>query len=378
MQLPSALHAAVFQATIRVQAGLRELRRVLGVLREPVVLPYCGYGSGRRLLVKARVIEARRPLPSAIGHGSLGHVVESLRRYVTHELPGVRVRVRIGRRSFEATTDEEGFVDLWLETTEALGGGWHEVELAVGERTSTARAFMIGPSSEYAVITDVDDTVIDTNVQNRLKRAYALFLAASKTRLPFEGVDAFYRALAEGRSGTAQNPIFYVSSSPWNIYEHIEEFLRLNEIPAGPILLRDWGVSRAGFAPDGRHHHKLDRIEEVIAGIGSLPLVLLGDSGQRDPEIYAEVVERHPGRVRAVFIRDVSRRPERRAQLARLEGRFRAAGAEFFALPDTVSAARRAIELGLIRPNRLWDVQQERDAQREQTTLLDRLEQPQS
>ena len=40
-----------------------------------------------------------------------------------------------------------------------------------------------------------------------------------------------------------------------------------------------------------------------------LGVVLVGDCGERDPEIYRQVVLRHPGRVFAVYVRDVA--PER-------------------------------------------------------------------
>jgi phosphatidate phosphatase APP1 len=370
----SKLAETLYTATVQVQDARRRARARLGLMRAPTVLPYRGYGAGRRLLIKARVIEARRPLPGVLAGTRAGHLVDSLRRYLTHELPNVELEAKLGEQSVHGTTDEEGFLDLWLEAREPLPGGWIEVELSAGGDTTAASAFVIGTSSEFAVVSDVDDTVIDTNVQNRFKRAYALFLAESKTRLPFEGVDAFYRALCEGSTGRAQNAIFYVSSSPWNLYEHIVDFLDHNQIPAGPLLLRDWGLTRTGFAPDGRHAHKLDRVEEVLAAIGGLPVVLIGDSGQRDPELYAEIARRHPGRVRAIYIRNVSKRPERRAKLESIGKQLAQQGIDFLHADDTLAAARQAAKIGLIRAPAVDDVRRERDDQRQHATLLDRLE----
>jgi phosphatidate phosphatase APP1 len=368
------LAETLYGVTLELQSLRRAIRGRLGLMRPASVLAYRGYGFGRRVLIKARVIEARRPLPRMLDGTAAGHLVDSLRRYATHELPNVEVHARIGGHSVHGTTDEEGFLDLWLESPELLPSGWTDVELSIGTETTAASAFVIGHRSEYAVISDVDDTVIDTNVQNRLKRAYALFLAESKTRLPFEGVDAFYRALSAGAAGDAGNAIFYVSSSPWNLYEHIVEFLEHNRIPAGPLLLRDWGFSRRGFAPDGRHGHKLERVEEVLAAIGGLPVVLIGDSGQRDPELYAEVARRHPGRVRAIYIRNVSVRPARRARLDQLARELGEQGVQLVHADDTLAAARHAVEIGLIRPDWLDDVRRERDDQRRNAKLIDRLE----
>ena len=90
-----------------------------------------------------------------------------------------------------------------------------------------------------------------------------------------------------------------------------------------------------------------------------MPFVLIGDSGQHDPEIYAEIVARHPGRVRAVYIRDVrARGPERAAEVAAMAEALRAAGAHLVLAADSAAIAEDAARLGLIsagaRRRRSW------------------------
>ena len=123
------------------------------------------------------------------------------------------------------------------------------------------------------------------------------------------------RRCGTGPRARADNPIFYVSSSPWNLYEHLDEFLALHRIPAGPLLLRDWGLSRHGFAPGGGHSHKLDKIRGVLETFERLPFILIGDSGQEDAEHYRTIVREFPGRIRCVYIRNVplTRRGGRRS-----------------------------------------------------------------
>jgi phosphatidate phosphatase APP1 len=62
-------------------------------------------------------------------------------------------------------------------------------------------------------------------------------LSNARTRKPFSGVAALYRALHRGR-----NPFFYVSNSPRNLYVPLVEFLQRQGLPAGPLLLRDYGL----------------------------------------------------------------------------------------------------------------------------------------
>ena len=117
-----------------------------------------------------------------------------------------------------------------------------------------------------------------------------------------------YRALHAGASGDQQNPMLYVSRAPWGIYEVLEEFFDRHGIPVGPILfLREWGVSWTSPLPRKAEDHKRELIHNMLALYSELPFVLIGDSGQHDPEIYRQIVEEHPGRVLAVYIRNVSR-----------------------------------------------------------------------
>jgi phosphatidate phosphatase APP1 len=167
----------------------------------------------------------------------------------------------------------------------------------------------------------------------------------ARTRLPIPGMPALFAALARGSQGTKlRNPIFYISSSPWNLYELIVEFFKLQEIPAGPLLLRDWGLT-SDTRIAGRHHeHKLGAIERVLAESPGLPFLLIGDSGQADPEIYREAVHRYPGRIRAVYIRRVRRDADRDRAIALLADEIHAAGSELLVTDDARAAARHAAE----------------------------------
>ena len=134
----------------------------------------------------------------------------------------------------------------------------------------------------------------------------------------FPGVAAFYRALERGAGGSEANPIFYVSSSPWNLHDVIADFLDAQEIPVGPMLLRDWDIGREMMRT---RQYKLAQIREIMGTYPSLPFILVGDSGQEDPEIYGELVTEFPGRILAIYIRNVSPHPERLASIRALADR---------------------------------------------------------
>ena len=162
---------------------------------------------------------------------------------------------------------------------------------------------------------------------------------------------AFYEALQRGADGLANNPIFYVSSSPWNIYDLLEDFLDVHGVPEGPLFLKDWSPTVLG-----KHKgHKLGIISTLLDTYPDLPFVLIGDSGEEDPEIYSQVVRERPGRVRAVYIRDVTS-AERDAEVRAIAEEVRGLGVEMVPVPDTAAAAEHAASAGLISPGAVPDI----------------------
>ena len=201
------------------------------------------------------------------------------------------------------------------------------------------------------MISDIDDTVLQTDATSLLRMARATFLGNARVRMPFEGVAAFYRALHHGSSGKSLNPMFYVSSSPWNLYDLLSEFFNLQDIPIGPVLfLRDWGLTDQGFLPTRNRVHKLGYIKEIIETFKDLAFILIGDSGQEDPEIYSEVVSLYPNRIKAVYIRNVSRDPKRIDQINKLAEEVLRAGSVLILAETTLPLAEHAAKQGWIRP----------------------------
>jgi len=143
--------------------------------------------------------------------------------------------------------------------------------------------------------------------------------------------------------------MLYVSRAPWSIHEVLEAFFRLKEIPEGPVLfLREWGVSLQNPLPRASEDHKRELVEGMLKRYPDRPFVLIGDSGQHDPEIYADIVRRHPGRIEAVYIRDVDDTESRRAEIERLGAETEEAGCPLVLAADSHTMAMHAAEVGLI------------------------------
>ena len=209
--------------------------------------------------------------------------------------------------------------------------------------------FITPADCRFVVISDIDDTVVRTGIGNTLVMLWRLFVEDARSRLAFPGVAALYQALHRGVSWNESNPLLYVSRAPWGTYEVLEEFFHLHGIPVGPILfLREWGISWRSPLPRTAKDHKQELIGNMLALYDDLPFVLIGDSGQQDPEIYRHIVEEHPGRVIAVFIRDVSRNSRRARDIEQLAIAVSKAGSTLLLAADSVAMAEQAVRLGLV------------------------------
>lgn len=337
------------------------LDRLLG--REPIrIAGYRSYGTPGRLRLLCRVLEDESHRPARATHSRWRNFREALKRFDADPLPHARVRATYGGTSVELRADDEGFIDAWVELPSPLPlTGWHQVplELLDGRHPGVAGvAHVLVPASgaRFGIISDLDDTVLQSSVATPWQAARLMLFENARTRLPFRGVAAFYRALVAGEAGEG-NPLFYVSSSPWNVHDLLVDFLDAQGIPLGPLLLRDWDIAPSLVRNAG---HKHEIIEAVLESYPALPFILVGDTSQEDPEIYAAVVERHPGRVLAIYIRDVGADDARRDAVARLTDAVLGRGVPLVLAPDTLDAARHAAERGWIDAAQLADIGEEK------------------
>lgn len=336
--------------------------------RTPRIVPYREFGTDRALVAAGRVLLDPPLPPAGDADSAWRNLVASYRRFESDEVPGARVRLSYGGDVRVVTTDGEGHFRATLTPTSPAPDdrSWHEVRAellptAADDTGDVAMLPVLVPSrhAAFGIISDIDDTVVRTDATQLLRMLRTVFLGNARTRLPFPGVAAFYRALRRGPAGDETNPLFYVSGGPWNLYELLVEFFAHQGIPMGPLLLRDWGVTSADVLPTNHVTHKRAAIRRVLETYPTLPFVLVGDSGQDDPEIYASVIREHPGRVHAAYIRDVGGDETRRGAVRALAAELARDGATLLLADDTLAAARHAAEQGWIDAAALAEVEAE-------------------
>jgi phosphatidate phosphatase APP1 len=301
-----------------------------------VIIPYVGYGTGRFIELKGRVVEDKGVKPSKETDRVWDNLLNMYRRFESDEVPNARVLAHFQDIEQEISADEEGFFEVSLRFKNPLSHNsrWQHIHLELldplnhgnGKVVTEGQVMIVASEADFGVISDIDDTVVHTGVTSRLKLAGTILLKNAYTRLPLKGVANFYNALQHGRGGGTRNPLFYVSSSPWNMYDLFREFFQINDIPDGPIFLRDWGFEAQSMLAENNRKYKLDAIYNILDSFPDLKFILIGDSGEEDPEIYTQVIQTYSQRILGIYIRDVKHDAKRGDEIRELASQVESYG----------------------------------------------------
>ena len=326
-------------------------KRLLGIISPPTIIPYRGYGFQNRIYLKGQVLEDRPDFFSDESDKKSKNIKTMLSRYFSTPLPETKVDIYIADQKYSIHADELGYFSLWVTTHKNFEAGWHQASYSIcdaeGKQTcqKTGDFLIVDKEIDLGVISDIDDTVLVSHATELLRKTRLILTKNSKTRLPFEGVAEFYQLLQQ----EGQRPIFYVSSSEWNLYDFLADFFKVRKIPKGPFLLQEFksGFKDLLFSGGGSHQHKLQKIRRLMDLYPEMSFILIGDSGQRDPMIYHKALIEFPERIKAVYIRKIKKHD---AIAAEIKKDFQKYEVPLLLIKNTEEAEQHAKAQGFIRP----------------------------
>ncbi|WP_197443368.1 App1 family protein [Lignipirellula cremea] len=261
---------------------------------------------------------------------------QRIQTFAAAALRGKRIEVQLGGRthlvsrrsqrnglfSGEIELSREDVLDL--QQSGDLTGQWLTYKLvasqgaAVGnapEAEFVGRAQLVGPTG-VSVISDIDDTIKHSSVGDRRELLNNTFLREFQ---PIFGMSQLYQHWVE--QGATMH---YVSSSPWQLYHPLSTFCGDELFPSGTFhlrffRLRDQLTKRIFHA---RRRGKGKVIHQIVREFPQRRFVLVGDSGEIDPEIYSGVTALYPDRIAAIYIRELPDRPLTFQRLAKMRRRM--------------------------------------------------------
>jgi phosphatidate phosphatase APP1 len=250
------------------------------------------------------------------------------RLFMVDHKGGKEIVIRIGETEFKLPRSEANghfssviqLTDDQVEKLRALNSALQAVMPSKDTRVFTGELSFFGETG-VTVISDIDDTIKITEVLNRNATLRNTFLEPFK---PVPGMPEVYRTWTD-RCGAQ---FCYVSASPWQLYSPLADFIRSNGFPAGVFYLKSLRWKDESFFKlfEGPEKYKPQVIEPLMKRFPNRKFVFVGDSGERDPEIYGALARKHTSQVAKILIRNVTKEgPD--------AGRYKAA---FRELPPTL------------------------------------------
>ena len=270
--------------------------------KNPVIAGYLGYATPETIVLRGRVLSAVVRRSPAQQDSKWTNFLAMLRLFATDEVADVTVRA--GDQI--AQTDEEGYFSLILPRSDQ--SGWFETQVVLDGHPkvcATLAAQIPSADAQYGIVSDIDDTVLETGAYTLLKNLWTSLTGNALTRHVFPDAKTLIDRLHDGR-----NPVFFVSSSPWNIFEFLRAVFDRHGVLRAPMFLRDLGLSETQFITGTHGGHKGAAIDTILAANPDLPFVLVGDTGQQDAHVYLDAFQRHPDRIIKVVLREPGPGPD--------------------------------------------------------------------
>lgn len=304
---------------------IKRFKKLIGRYRnleQVYVVPYRSYGTYSHLYVKGRVLD-NEPLKIVKDQSVYRTIKNTWKQFDSFEIPDAEMELIVPNKiNLKATSNDEGYF-LFDKTIEenlsehASEEGWVEYEVYYRNEVEPNTEMIANPArgeflvpqvdAEFGVISDIDDTILHTGVTSFLKWRLLKnsLLTNAYQRIPLKDAPDLYQKLHQGKSGKNKNPMFYLSNSPWNMYEYLKLFLDYNKFPKGPILLRDLRTPfESTIKPEKPHKQK--EITNILKTYPDLKFILIGDSGEHDASIYTDIAAQYSDRILAIYLRSVT------------------------------------------------------------------------
>ena len=278
---------------------------------------YHGYGHSGDMVVYGHVLKS---MPATMRHDfkhPVKNMLQVLKLFFAKPVACAKVRLSWQERVLKTTTDSDGLFKFEWSSPKHVPAGWYEVTVAHIDDdnrvlSESKGGLFIPHVTQYAFISDIDDTVMVSHSATTIKRLRELFIKNARMRSAFRDVVAHYELLATSNTDpVTPNPFFYVSSSEWNLYRYLVEFFRFNGLPEGAFLLsqfkRWFQLFKTGKT---KHEGKLLRIMRIFRVFPLQKFVLIGDNTQSDPGIYEAISLKYPDKIHAVYLRNAKKENE--------------------------------------------------------------------
>ncbi len=271
---------------------------------------YRGFANKNRVYLHGRVLKDKK-IDYGVTSGWFQKVKNTYNRFESDEIPYAKVHVQWDELSWALVCDDEGYFTLdefYQLNTPVSKGGWISLTVSLPDYPEsgvfTGEVVIPDERTDLGVITDIDDTILSTGTLDAgwwevMKNT---FFRTHFQRTQVEGASDLLSALAGEGQSKVKRPVFYLSNSPWNLYNYLVAFLDQMNMPRGPVLLRDYGIHLLRRKPRALRH-KAKSLSRIFSMYPQMKFILIGDAASGDVDYYLDMVRSQRNQVAGIYIR---------------------------------------------------------------------------
>jgi hypothetical protein len=287
------------------------------------IIPMRGRVHQNRILSAELLAGPTAKLIRCDGH-NLGNLKSRVQDFTDDSRSGQVVVIQFDRDPEAKTytfprSDLNGLIELNIELSEERARGlldaqgasqWLTFKVVSDDHSGAGQVRLIEPAG-LSVISDIDDTIKVTIVPGDKDAVLRRTLCEDFQHVP---------EMAQKFRDVWGNAAFhYVSGGPWQLYRSLYDFLikGAGGFPAGSFHLNYY--PKNFLAEDTREilidsitgslgrtfDHKVEQIRRLMTKFAGRRFILVGDSGEVDPEVYRHIKGEFQEQVQEIWIRDV-------------------------------------------------------------------------
>lgn len=263
---------------------------------------YSGYASGVGGKVYGRVSKGPPDAAPKPGESIIKRVEETLLELDARALHHAQVEVQVGGQTMTVQSDARGFLEFALPQNLPPPAVSLQIRLRQpGYEASPVATHLPVFDNEpgLALISDVDDTLLDSQVTDKTKLAANAIVRSTWELETFDEVPQTLSRFAHDK------PVFYLSGSPWGFHDRIRSFFERMGFPKGTLVLKRFSAEPLLDQMAFKYPH----LKELFAALPKRRFLLFGDSGEKDPEIYARLRLENPTQVADIYIHHITKEP---------------------------------------------------------------------
>ncbi len=268
------------------------------------IVLYNAYGNENELLIQGRMQKPRAFKEVSTKDSWLRNAYRRAKEIKADDIKNKEILLNIEGKIYKSKGDDEGYFSFDINSSKPLKSGYIDIFLKIkDEKTKQKAKALILTAPALGIISDFDDTLVVSNVPNKIKLAFNTIFKNYKQRKEVEGMATWFKKILAKNPKDIPSTLFIISGSPQQLSRTIEGFLNYHNFPKHTLILKKAHGKKKDPLTD-QFTYKVQKIEKLIQLYPNIRWYMFGDSGEKDKMVYSYIKTKHPKNVIKFFIRD--------------------------------------------------------------------------